>query len=53
MMSTKTKISLKSATTTKRIESPLAKYNSAGQLFCVLCNIQIKNEMFWTGELKI
>lgn len=36
----------------KKIDSPLAKYNSAGQLFCVLCNAQVKNEIYWTGHIN-
>jgi len=36
----------------KKIDSPLAKYNNVGQLFCVLCNCQVKNEMFWTGHVN-
>jgi zinc finger protein 830 len=36
----------------KRVESPLAKYNGAGQLFCALCAAPVKNEMFWTGHLN-
>ncbi|CAL8108744.1 unnamed protein product [Orchesella dallaii] len=43
-----TKIKLKP----KKIDSPLAKYNSTGQLFCVLCNSQVKNEIFWTGHIN-
>lgn len=31
----------------KRVESPHAKYNSAGQLSCVLCNVQVKTEILW------
>lgn len=36
----------------KKIDSPLAKYNSTGQLFCVLCNTQVKNEIYWTGHIN-
>ncbi|XP_020622972.1 zinc finger protein 830-like isoform X2 [Orbicella faveolata] len=35
----------------KKIESPLAKYNSSGQLFCVLCNIPIKSAILWTSHV--
>ncbi|XP_078378375.1 zinc finger protein 830-like [Oculina patagonica] len=35
----------------KKIESPLAKYNSAGQLFCVLCDIPIKSAILWTSHV--
>ncbi|XP_038653642.1 zinc finger protein 830 [Scyliorhinus canicula] len=31
----------------KRIDSPLAKYNSLGHLSCVLCSAPIKNELLW------
>jgi zinc finger protein 830 len=48
-----TKVSLSSVSgAKKKIDSPLAKYNSNGQLFCVLCNSQVKNEMFWTGHIN-
>jgi len=49
-----TKLSLNSAKlgAKKKIDSPLAKYNSVGQLFCVLCNSQVKNEMYWTGHVN-
>ncbi|XP_056376737.1 zinc finger protein 830 [Hyla sarda] len=35
----------------KRIESPLAKYNSLGQLSCVVCNLQIKTELLWQAHI--
>ncbi|KAE8597559.1 hypothetical protein XENTR_v10016510 [Xenopus tropicalis] len=35
----------------KRIESPLAKYNSLGHLLCVVCNIQIKSELLWPAHI--
>lgn len=35
----------------KKIESPLAKYNSSGQLFCVLCNIPIKSAILWNSHV--
>ncbi|XP_069814361.1 zinc finger protein 830 [Dendropsophus ebraccatus] len=35
----------------KRIESPLAKYNSLGQLSCAVCNVQIKNELLWQAHI--
>lgn len=53
MSTIKTKMaSLKSVSAGKKIESPYAKYNSTGQLFCVVCNVQIKNEMYWIGESR-
>jgi zinc finger protein 830 len=36
----------------KRIESPLAKYNALGQLLCVICNQVIKSELFWSSHLN-
>ncbi|XP_030828902.1 zinc finger protein 830 [Strongylocentrotus purpuratus] len=39
-------------TSVKRIESPLAKYNNLGQLICVVCNQQVKNEILWTAHLQ-
>lgn len=35
----------------RKIESPLAKYNSSGQLFCVLCNIHIKSAILWASHV--
>lgn len=43
------KVELKAS---KKIESPLAKYNAVGQLFCILCNQLVKNEMVWTGHVS-
>ncbi|XP_027038114.1 zinc finger protein 830-like isoform X1 [Pocillopora damicornis] len=33
------------------IDSPLARYNSAGQLSCVVCDMTIKNEFLWTSHV--
>ncbi|XP_038077042.1 zinc finger protein 830-like isoform X2 [Patiria miniata] len=41
-----------SKATSKRIESPLAKYNSVGQLVCVVCNCQVKSEIVWPAHLQ-
>jgi hypothetical protein len=38
--------------TQKRIDSPMAKYSSSGQLSCVVCNQAIKSELMWTGHLN-
>ncbi|XP_073534566.1 zinc finger protein 830 [Phyllobates terribilis] len=35
----------------KKIESPVAKYNSLGQLSCVVCNIPIKSESLWQAHI--
>lgn len=35
----------------KRVDSPYAKYNSVGQLSCVLCNVQIKTEILWQAHV--
>ena len=35
-----------------KIESPLAKYNSIGQLMCVVCNQVIKSELFWSAHIN-
>ncbi|XP_071489915.1 zinc finger protein 830-like [Diadema antillarum] len=37
---------------TKRIESPLAKYNNIGQLICVVCNQPVKNEILWNAHIQ-
>ncbi|KAA0719627.1 Zinc finger protein 830 [Triplophysa tibetana] len=36
-----------SAERQKRVDSPYAKYNSAGQLSCALCNAPIKSALLW------
>ena len=36
----------------KRIESPLAKYNSIGQLTCIVCNQIVKSEVMWNAHLS-
>ena len=44
---------LKKQTTTKKIESPFAKYNNLGQLTCVICpNQVIKNELLWNTHVN-
>lgn len=35
----------------KKIESPLARYNSLGQLSCLVCNCPIKNEVLWSAHI--
>ncbi|XP_076828564.1 zinc finger protein 830 [Brachyhypopomus gauderio] len=35
----------------KRVESPYAKYNSVGQLSCVVCGVQVKSEMVWQAHV--
>lgn len=35
----------------RRVESPYAKYNSLGQLSCVLCNVQVKTEILWQAHV--
>jgi len=49
------KVSLKTVSASgikPKIDSPLAKYNSTGQLYCVLCNTPVKNEIYWTGHVN-
>lgn len=38
--------------TVKKIESPLAKYNEAGQLTCILCNSVVRSEAVWTVHIN-
>lgn len=40
------------ADTTSRINHPLAKYDSAGQLTCVLCKSVVKSEAVWPVHLN-
>uniref|UniRef100_A0A2C9LK10 Zinc finger protein 830 n=1 Tax=Biomphalaria glabrata TaxID=6526 RepID=A0A2C9LK10_BIOGL len=37
--------------TVKKIEHPLAKYNSLNQLMCVLCNSIVKNDLLWSAHI--
>jgi len=37
--------------TKSKINSPLAKYNSAGQLTCILCSTVVKNELVWPAHV--
>ncbi|KAL3278932.1 hypothetical protein HHI36_016450 [Cryptolaemus montrouzieri] len=39
-------------TTSKQIESPLAKYNEQGQLTCVLCKSVVRSEAVWNIHLN-
>lgn len=41
----------RAAAGSRRIESPLAKYNSLGHLSCVVCSIPIKNELLWQTHI--
>lgn len=34
-----------------RVDSPFAKYNHLGQLFCIICNMQIKSNGLWTSHV--
>ena len=56
MSSAKAKTDFKSlsgkSSVPKRIESPLAKYNSIGQLTCVVCNQVVKSELLWNAHLS-
>lgn len=36
----------------KKIESPFAKYNSLGQLTCIICNQVVKSELVWNAHLN-
>ncbi|XP_053681426.1 zinc finger protein 830 [Anopheles nili] len=38
--------------TAKRIESPLAKYNDAGQLMCILCRSVVRSEAVWKVHIN-
>lgn len=35
-----------------KIESPLAKYNEAGQLMCILCKSVVRSEAVWTVHVN-
>jgi zinc finger protein 830 len=36
----------------QRVESPFAKYNSIGQLTCIICNQIVKSELMWTAHVN-
>ncbi|EFA81074.1 hypothetical protein PPL_05910 [Heterostelium album PN500] len=50
MNKAKANASEKKVVATKQIDSPFAKYNSAGKLSCVICNLNINNESMWTAH---
>ncbi|XP_054714800.1 zinc finger protein 830-like [Uloborus diversus] len=35
----------------EKVDSPFAKYNNAGQLFCIICNIQVKGNNLWVSHI--
>ncbi|PVD26420.1 hypothetical protein C0Q70_14096 [Pomacea canaliculata] len=39
-------------TTAKKIDHPLAKYNSLSQLVCTVCNNVIKNDNLWVAHIQ-
>ena len=36
----------------KKIDSPLAKYNVSGQLTCLVCNVVVKSDKVWTAHVS-
>lgn len=42
----------KKLTSSKKIESPIAKYNAAGQLTCIICNQVVKSELVWNAHIN-
>jgi zinc finger protein 830 len=44
--------SVKVGVALKKIDSPLARYNNAGQLTCVVCNVVVKSEKVWTAHVS-
>ncbi|XP_045187444.2 zinc finger protein 830-like [Mercenaria mercenaria] len=41
-----------SKSNTKKIDHPLAKYNSLDQLVCVVCNTVVKSDLLWPAHLQ-
>ncbi|XP_037092999.1 zinc finger protein 830-like [Pollicipes pollicipes] len=39
------------AAQSKKVDSPLARYSSSGQLSCVVCRTPVKSELAWTAHL--
>lgn len=36
----------------KKIDSPLARYNNAGQLSCILCTLPVKSDLMWVAHVN-
>ncbi|XP_045606620.1 zinc finger protein 830 [Procambarus clarkii] len=43
---------LKTKAVTKQIDSPYAKYNSRGQLMCVVCGTVVKSAIIWQAHVN-
>lgn len=43
---------MKSKAVTKQIDSPHAKYNSRGQLMCVVCGTTVKSAIIWQAHVN-
>lgn len=39
-----------SSSTTQKVDSPLAKYTSNGDLACILCKVPVKSSIAWTAH---
>ncbi|XP_058059687.1 zinc finger protein 830 [Anopheles bellator] len=52
MSETKAKQLQQPQSAAKRIESPLARYNDAGQLSCVLCKSVVRSEAVWKVHIN-
>jgi len=43
---------LKSKVATKLVDSPYAKYNSRGQLMCIVCGVPVKSAIIWQAHVN-
>lgn len=43
---------LKSKGATKQVDSPYAKYNSRGQLMCIVCSVPVKSAIIWQAHIN-
>ncbi|XP_065882324.1 zinc finger protein 830-like isoform X2 [Dysidea avara] len=42
----------KALSSSAKINSPLARYNSLGQLSCGICNVPVKSNVLWTAHVQ-
>ena len=43
----------KSRSKVEKINSPLARYNTLGQLICKICQTAVKSELVWSAHCQL
>lgn len=43
---------IRSKVATKQVDSPYAKYNSRGQLMCIVCGVPVKSAIIWQAHIN-